>query len=49
MENQEFTLADIKKNKVKTFLRNESGFKTIAQAKKAYGVFSAEEAYFEMM
>lgn len=49
MENQELTLVDIKKNKVKTFLRNEAGFKTIAQAKKAYGVFSAEEAYIEMM
>ena len=49
MENQEFTLADIKKNKVKEFLRKKGGFKTIAQAKKAYGVFSAEEAYIEMM
>lgn len=49
MDNQELTLADIKKNRVKSFLRNEAGFKTIAQAKKAYGVFSAEEAYIEMM
>lgn len=49
MDDQVFTLADIKKNKVKSFLRNEGGFKTIAQAKKAYGVFSAEEAYMEMM
>lgn len=49
MDNQELTLADIKKNSVKKYLRNAGGFKTIAQAKKAYNVFSAEEAYIEMM
>lgn len=49
MDNQELTLADIKKNSVKKYLRNVGGFKTIAQAKKAYNVFSAEEAYIEMM
>jgi len=49
MENQRFILADIKKNAVKTFLRKEGGFKTIAQAKKAYGVFTAEEAYIQLL
>lgn len=49
MEYITFTLQDIKKNVVKRFLREEFGFKTISQAKKSFGVSTAEQAYIELM
>ena len=47
--NSKFTLADIKKNKIKKILREEAGFKTIAQAKKVYDIQTAEGAYIILL